>query len=166
MDGPEDGYVLTPGRIGEDMYNALQGPMQRLFTMAIALTYMRSFGAIAAQYITTEGICKRIWPEAANFIGTTKADKINRAKPSAWPKKFRGMMKDLYKPCYDNDWQEDNPNTVDTAYLHKQLAAVSDMLCNASLMPTLDEYKPGTSNVTVTAINPVRIEHDVFKIAP
>lgn len=164
VDGADDGFILTPRRIGEDMYDALQRPMQRLFAMAIGLTYMRNFGSIAARYITTEGICKRIWPEAANFIGPDKAEMINRAKPSTWPKKFRSKMQDLYKPCYDNDWDENNPNTVDTNYLHRQLAAISDMLCNARLMPELDEYN--SNDISITSIYPVRIEPDQFNVAP
>lgn len=151
-DTADEGWLLSPKTLGDEYFEELEEQLGKIYDLIVMCEHKVEFGKQAAKAISTEGICKKVWPESVNFLPVGTAALVRGAKASSWPLFFRRCMADL-KPGGAGMVQ--NNNGVDTKYLHAQLKSVGDMILQAELAPTLEsltEGCPGIGKLEVEAV--------------
>lgn len=149
IDEPDDGIILTPERMG-DAWGTYLPALTKLHDLCVLTEYFYEFGRVAGKHCTTEGITKRVWPEAANFIeGGHRSKAIEDSKMSGWPVDLRRRLVDLKSA------EQLENNDVTSTYLKGQLHRIGDMILTSKLMMTGKEYTESINQDAEFKINDV-----------
>ena len=133
--------LVTPHLLGQEYMEQLTASMTRMHDMHVQLQFMLGYTKVLSKHVTTEGICKRVWPEAAEFLSPVYADAVRAVKKSAWPGDLKSRLADVATP---SDRKDCITNGVTTDMLHRQVKGIADVVLQADLMPEENdmEYVP------------------------
>lgn len=157
LNGNISGAIMTPEMVGAEKFKMYQDAAVKLDGAMFILAYMEHFAKAVTLLCTTHGITKRMWPEAAEFLGPGTAESIRQANPSQYPQHARHQL------------NSGTPTVATAEYMHKQLKTITDVILSAQLMPSVEDMKPDAKRrvdmayidqVSITTLPMFRVEKE------